>query len=41
MAEALFAVRESRLYEPHGQITRQNAGKKQGGIAYESKNETA
>lgn len=27
--------------KPHGQINRQNAEKKQGGIAYESKNETA
>ena len=26
--------------KPHGQINRQNAEKKQGGIAYESKNET-
>jgi hypothetical protein len=41
MAGALFAVCESRKNNPHGQIIRQNAGKKQGGIAYESKKETA
>ena len=41
MAEALFAVWESRQNEPHGQIDWQHVGKKQGGIAYESKNENA
>ena len=40
MAEALLAVWESRQINPYGQIVRQEAGQKQGGIAYESKYET-
>jgi hypothetical protein len=39
MADALFAVHESRLNELHSHIIRQNARKKQRGIAYESKND--
>lgn len=41
MVEALFVVWESRKNNPHGQINRQNAGKKKmGGYNFESKNET-
>ena len=37
MADALFAVGERRQNEPHGQITRQNVGKKKGGIILKAK----
>ena len=38
MAEALLAVWGSSKNIPHGQIIRQNAGKKQGGRLYETQN---
>ena len=37
MAEALLAVWESRQINSHGQITRQNVGKKKGGIILKAK----